>query len=337
METGEAATSSVEGGPVQSLQDLSRRVQSLMDGDTGREKEVLEVTGSLAERVTEGPIPSIVLGAVHHMTNVLCQNGTAIKGILIVKKLITRACTPGILSSLHSDLLQLCLAAKLPSPALPFLDTHITDITTTEDIDVQHILQYFYYGGCIYSSLSNFPRALHFFEMCLSVPAQQTSVIQVAAYQKAVLVTLILGRCKPNHLILSRPYFSLFGAEGNAEKLVASIAQMTPTLEKHDNLGLAKQALESVREREIAKFHDTFVSLKLSSLASHLKLTVTEIEKRIGKMINNSQFPAQICKKEGVLWMETETQDPEESLEQVKAALVTSMNSFNKAKVGLPV
>lgn len=35
--------------------------------------------------------------------------------------------------------------------------------------------------------------------------------------------------------------------------------------------------------------------------------------------------------------METETQDPEESLEQVKAALVTSMDSYNKAKVGLTI
>ena len=56
----------------------------------------------------------------------------------------------------------------------------IDDGAGKADDEVKYVLQYFYYGGCIYAALKNFSRALHFLEMCLSVPNQQTtSAIQV--------------------------------------------------------------------------------------------------------------------------------------------------------------
>ena len=161
---------------------------------------------------------------------------------------------PGVLTSVHSDMIQLCLAAKILSPALKYLDCDVRSISADEvripsslgkvpskyievmtnnwhcykseywdtsgahdldnrfevlcwfkvlpkeekwfdnvnkkiknlnqiilqAMDVRYVLQYYYYGGSLYAALRNFSRALHFFEICLSVPSQQTtSAIQV--------------------------------------------------------------------------------------------------------------------------------------------------------------
>ena len=59
-----------------------------------------------------------------------------------------------------------------------------------------------------------------------------------------------------------------------------------------------RQALEFIRQKNVKKFQSTFVSLKLSSLASHLKLSVQEVEKRLRKMIISGDLSAQICKLE---------------------------------------
>ena len=46
---------------------------------------------------------------------------------------------------------------------------------------MRYVLQYFYYGGCVYAALKKWARALHLLEICLSVPNQQTtSAIQVS-------------------------------------------------------------------------------------------------------------------------------------------------------------
>ena len=63
---------------------------------------------------------------------------------------------------------------------------------------MRYVLQYYYYGGSLYAALRNFSRALHFFEICLSVPSQQTtSAIQVTEVKvkcpRFVLSTGVIG------------------------------------------------------------------------------------------------------------------------------------------------
>ena len=73
----------------------------------------------------------------------------------------------------------------------------------------------------------------------------------MVAYQKLTLISILSGRRLNVRLPsvhssiphLCRPYSNLLqiAAEEDAEKFAATIAQMTPFLEKHSNLGLAKQ------------------------------------------------------------------------------------------------
>ena len=70
------------------------------------------------------------------------------------------------LTPVHSDLAKLCLVSKCFSPALPFLDTDINIICKENgQFDAIYLLLYYYYGGCIYTDLKNFDRALFFFEV----------------------------------------------------------------------------------------------------------------------------------------------------------------------------
>lgn len=53
-------------------------------------------------------------------------------------------------------------------------------------------MQYYYYGSIVYIANKNFERALDFLSIVISAPTQKAiSAIQIAAYKKFVLVSLI--------------------------------------------------------------------------------------------------------------------------------------------------
>lgn len=59
-------------------------------------------------------------------------------------------------------------------------------------MNIQNFLQYYYYGSIAYIGNKNYDRALDFLSIVISAPTQKKiSAIQVAAYKKFVLVSLI--------------------------------------------------------------------------------------------------------------------------------------------------
>ena len=123
--------------------------------------------------------------------------------------------TAAALTPVHSDLAKLCLVSKCFSPALPFLDTDINIICKENgQFDAVYLLLYYYYGGCIYTALKNFDRALFFFEVkirqnesklssllavqvCVTTPTAAVSHIMLEAYKKYLLVGLLVHGDKP--------------------------------------------------------------------------------------------------------------------------------------------
>lgn len=128
------------------------------------------------------------------------------------------------LTSSHLIFARLCLEAREFKSALPVLDKdiyhfplssdkggvhinprfwcshhepHSTFITNasglSEKLDHRDHLQYFLFGAMIYIGLKNWERALLFLEFVIISPAAiTTSMIQVEAYKKWVLVSLLL-------------------------------------------------------------------------------------------------------------------------------------------------
>ena len=168
----------------------------------------------------------LVAELCHLLTQSLVERHIPEKGIAPLVKATRKArLNESQLTSIHANLLQLCLIAKNVKPALEFLDVDITDIsmevskngTTNEflfniliwilqngSFDAKHFLLYYYYGGVIYATLKNYERSLYAFEVALTTPASAISHIMLESYKKYILVSLILHG-KVIHVILYSP------------------------------------------------------------------------------------------------------------------------------------
>ena len=58
-------------------------------------------------------------------------------------------------------------------------------------MESQYIVQFFYYGGMVFTCLHDYLKALQLFTMCLCVPAVAISAVMIAAYKKFILVSLL--------------------------------------------------------------------------------------------------------------------------------------------------
>lgn len=89
-------------------------------------------------------------------------------------------------------LLQVCVATRHFTVALPVLSVPITHIDTSlSDLTYNDNLVYHYAGGIALGALKQWRKAEEFFEICVSAPAQVPAAIQLEAYKKLVLVQLI--------------------------------------------------------------------------------------------------------------------------------------------------
>jgi len=330
-------------GMQESSQTELERAKFVLEG--GCNDNVEEVLSTMNEIVSackqSRAVPCVVIQAAHFMVDFLIKIKTARRGLSIVSSLLGLTARPGVLSTLHTALAQLCIASKIYHPVMPYLDTDVNSLTTTEEsvLDVKHVLLYYYYGGVIYSSIRNFERAFHFFEICINVPYQTTSAIQVEAYQKYLLTSILTGHKAfrvPAYANLCGPYLTLVQAAGEKDcsKFAASLASLTPFLEKNNNLGIAKQALEHVYKGTILQLTKTFLSLSLTSLATHLKMSNVEAERRITELIIAGKLKAKVNKRDDVIYFTSSDTafDNTDAITQLGGHLKCVMETFGNVR-----
>lgn len=250
--------------------------------------------------------PEIFTDVCHFFTQNLLSAGRAIKGISVMVKAIDKIqLHPSQLSSIHSDLCQLCLAAKCLKPAVTVLDRDITDISRENGhFDVKYFLLYYYYGGMIYAALKNFDRALYFFEMALTTHSLAVSCIMLEAYKKYVLISLTVhGKVLPlpkytpqvvSRFIrpMSQHYLDLAVAysTNSPEELNNVITKHTEVFTRDNNMGLVNQVLQSLYKKNIQRLTKTFLTLSLTDVATRVSLTnADESEYRIVTMVSISK------------------------------------------------
>jgi len=75
-----------------------------------------------------------------------------------------------------------------------FLDQDITQICKENNtqFDAVYLLLYYYYGGCIYTALKEYAKALYFFEVAVTCPTAAVSHVMLEAYKKYLLVGLLV-------------------------------------------------------------------------------------------------------------------------------------------------
>ena len=195
------------------------------------------------------------------------------------------------LTSVHSDLAQLCLIAKCPKPALQFLDIDFNDISKeNKAFDVKYFLQYYYYGGMIYASLKQFDRALYFFEIALTTPSMAISSIILESYKKFVLISLIQhGKIKSlpkytsqavtRHIRqMATAYTDLAQAYStfSIHKVSLAISEHSDQYLSDTNMGLVKQVIASLYKKNIQRLTKTFLTLSLEDMANRIQLASKE-------------------------------------------------------------
>lgn len=254
----------------------------------------------------------------HTITNELCQREMAIRGIKLMCRAIEKVQDhPAQLTSIHSDLCQLCLNAKCLKPAVRYLDIEIPDIAKENGCyECKHYLLYYYYGGMIYTALKNYRRALYFFEQAVVCPAMAVSHIMVESYKKYTLVSIISeGRLLPfpkytSHIVqrcikpLCAPYNDLLTAYASHSppKLGQAIETHRQVYVQDKNMGLVKQVVASLNKRNIQRLTKTFITLSLTDVATRAHLSgVLEAEAHLRNMIDDGEIFATINQKDGMV------------------------------------
>jgi len=256
----------------------------------------------------------------HELTRELVERRRPQWGIPVLAKAIDRVqIAPSQLTSIHSDLAQVCLLAKNLKPALKYLDVDTTDIAKEgpQGFDVKNFLTYFYYGGMIYAGIKNFERALYFFEIAITTPSMAVSHVMLEAYKKYVLVALLLHGKLPtlpkytsqvvSRFIkpLSQPYQDLATAyaTNNSTEVQAVASKHQDVFVRDKNVGLVKQCVAALYCKNIQRLTKTFLTLSLSDMANRVGLAggAAEAERHVIKMIEEGAIHASINQKDGMV------------------------------------
>ncbi|XP_028409697.1 COP9 signalosome complex subunit 3-like [Dendronephthya gigantea] len=254
----------------------------------------------------------------HHLTSQLVERKQPLKGIKILATAITKLQASLLqLTSIHADLMQLCLVAKCFKPALPFLEVNLSEILKEDpQNDAKYFLLYYYYGGMIYTALKNFGRALFFYEVAITTPASDISYIMLSAYKKFVLVSLlehakIISLPKyTSHVVmkylkpLSSPYHELAEAYAsrNPSSVNAVVAKHVDHFTTDTNMGLVKQAMTSLYRVTIKRLTKTFLTLSLNDMTNRVGLNDTEeAERYVLQMIEDGEIYASINQRDGMV------------------------------------
>ena len=254
----------------------------------------------------------------HKFTLNLVERKQPLRGIRILTGAISKIqLYPGQLTSIHADICQLCLLSKNLKPALPFLDTDVTDISKENgQYDAKHFLLYYYYGGMIYTGLKNYERALYFYEVAITTPSMAVSHIMLEAYKKYILVALIVQGKIPNlpkytsQVVaryikpLCQAYHDLAVAYAtiNPNEVRGVVTKHTEVFNRDNNMGLVKQCVTSLYKKNIQRLTKTFLTLSLADMANRVQLSgPREAEKYVLHMIEDGEIFATINQRDGMV------------------------------------
>eukprot|EP00287_Rhodomonas_sp_CCMP768_P007086 CAMPEP_0196729700 /NCGR_PEP_ID=MMETSP1091-20130531/10007_1 /TAXON_ID=302021 /ORGANISM="Rhodomonas sp., Strain CCMP768" /LENGTH=421 /DNA_ID=CAMNT_0042072615 /DNA_START=171 /DNA_END=1432 /DNA_ORIENTATION=- len=228
--------------------------------------------------------------------------------------------TPEHLTSVHGDLLQLCLVAKCFTPALPIIEQRVLKVSK-ESMQARDFVLYFYYGGMVLAAVKKFPEALDMFQLAFTMPCHALNEVVVECYKKYVLVSLIAQGEVPTLPKYTMSLVQRLSKSSCAEyqdlaQMVSSgkvgevsgwVEKHTDMLRKDGNLGLAKQALAAGYRRSILALTQTFVTLSLADIAEQVSLPdAAHVKAEILDMIDKGQLVATIDEEKGMVSFDAE-------------------------------
>lgn len=244
------------------------------------------------------------------------QTGDAAAPIQILHGVILRLDpTSSTLTPAHYSFIRLCIRARAfaegadilarPIVSIPFdgdkasqsrsykylcsyQESSATYLTSQTGLNVRwtyrQYLEYFLMGGMVYMALRQFSKAQFYLEVVLTAPTSSptaTSLVQVEAYKKWVLLSLLIkGRSIPpprgigngtlkNIRALSKPYDCLVDAfkSNNLAHLRAEIDAGQKYWQDDNNMGLVIEVFFAFRKFQVQKLGNTFAALPIAEVA----------------------------------------------------------------------
>lgn len=170
-----------------------------------------------------------------------------------------------------------CFIAKAYEKALFILDIDVEVFDKNNGITYIDHLLYHFYGALLYIKLKLFDRALQFLRIIISAPTHNTSVIQVNAYKKFVILSLIVnGKMEPipyitdsvatkTYKVLGKVYneFSKVYERQNREEIKDLYFKHRSVFIEDKNNKLVKHAINSLSYHEIYRFREIYTSISI--------------------------------------------------------------------------
>ncbi|KAH9453184.1 hypothetical protein MJO29_012598 [Puccinia striiformis f. sp. tritici] len=225
-----------------------------------------------------------------------------------------------ILTSLHHEFLKISIKTRSIELAVRLTDLDIDIDQQRYPIRYQDHLLYHYLAGTVQAMGGNYQRSIHLLTMTVSAPGQAISQIQVDAYKRLILVSLLMTSFPPILPPYTHPQFKTAFKTGNGTKayldfmgsyeraqtdpeafthLIKNAESQISHFQKDNNLGLIKNCLAVLPHKSIKKLTPIYTSIPLSKIdkiVGHL-ITNTGAENArnlVESMIENRELKAEI-------------------------------------------
>lgn len=220
------------------------------------------------------------------------------------------------ITPMHHLLLRVCILAKNYRAAVRTMEASLMGVASSIfQNTATDFLLYFYYGGIAYVGLKRFVDAKRCFEICLNAPTVTASHIQVEAFKKHTLVSLLATGEQPVLLKsislavqracrLNADEYRKFADDCgslNIARAQAKAKQCADLFKADSNTGLVNQILADMVRRKIQQLTLTYLTLSLAEIGKNAGFPADDTartESLLLKMIADDQIYATISHRD---------------------------------------
>ncbi|PLW06968.1 hypothetical protein PCANC_23838 [Puccinia coronata f. sp. avenae] len=221
-----------------------------------------------------------------------------------------------ILTPLHHELLKISLKTRSIDLALELTNMDIDIDQKRYPIRYQDHLIYHYLAGTVQALGKNYQRAIHLLTIAVSAPGSAISQLQIDAYKKLILVSLLSKSCPPvlppytnphlksafkssSHTKVYLEFMHLYehaerGSEAYAQ-LITMAENNLAQFQKDNNSGLIKLCIEVLPQKAIKRLIPIYVSIPIAKIDLMLgHLTEGNASGLVTSMIESGELKAHI-------------------------------------------
>ncbi|WFC94769.1 hypothetical protein MBRA1_001403 [Malassezia brasiliensis] len=155
------------------------------------------------------------------------------------------------------------------------------------------VLAFLYYAGLVHARRDDLPAAINAWEMCMALPTEALSHIQLDAFRKLILVRLLCGDAvdteallrglsaslRPQYMRQAQPYLALarsYGRRAEAEQVRTLVAAHRDQFIADANLGLVERCVALQPQRWLEALARAYACVPLEAVAAYLGCTQEE-------------------------------------------------------------